>query len=305
MGTVVEISAEGADRDHLVLAVDSAYRAMERLSAMMNHYDPHSVVSAINDAAGVHAVPAPAELREVLAMARSVSERTGGAFDITVGSLKGWRFDPRNPSRPDAAQIERQRPLIDYRDVVVDADKGTVALRRAGQRIDLGGIAKLYILREGMKVLASHGIARALVNGGGDVVARTPDRAWRVGIRDPRRPGELLGALAVTTGYVVSSGDYERFFVEGGKRYHHILDPRTGTPAEGPHHVTLVAERMEDVNGIATAIMVLGVDAGKKLVAATPGLEGLIVDRDYTSWMSPGLTSRLEPVSTRGRGERG
>lgn len=298
MGTVVEISVDGKDRALLEQAVAAAYREMSRLSDMMNHYHPASVVSAINDAAGKADVRAPAELREVLAMAHAVSQRTDGAFDITVGSLRGWRFNPTEPQMPAPAAIARQRPLIDYRDVLVNEGNGTVRLRRAGQRIDLGGIAKLYILRAGMNVLAARGIERALINGGGDVVARAGarDKPWRVGIRDPQQPGVLLGVLEVNSGFVVSSGDYERYFIKDGKRYHHILDPRTGYPAEGPRHVTLVSAHLEDVNGVATAIMVLGADFGRLLIERTRELEGLIVDRDGTRWVSAGLKERLRPA---------
>jgi thiamine biosynthesis lipoprotein len=300
MGTVVDITVEGPDGQRLKQAVEASYREMGRLSDMMNHYDPASVVSTINAAAGRRPVAAPAELRAVLAMARRASERSGGAFDITVGSLRGWRFNPTDPQLPTPAQIAAQRPLVDYRQVVLEEGAGTVYLRRAGARIDLGGIAKLYILHAGMEVLARHGVENAMLNGGGDVEVRgTVDgRPWRIGVRDPRAPGELLGVLELTRGFVVSSGDYERYFERDGRRYHHILDPRTGYPSTGPRGVTLVTEDMELVNGLSAAIMVLGADAGRRLIAETPGLAGVIVERDGRVWVSPGLTDRLRSPAT-------
>lgn len=301
MGTMVSITVEGPDRAALTRATQAAYAEMSRLSDMMNHYRPQSVVSAVNEAAGIRPVTVPPELLEVLEMASAVSRRTDGAFDITVGGLRGWRFRADDPQMPSADAVARQKALIDYRDLVLDPAERTAYLRRPGQRIDLGGIAKLYILRAGMSVLAAQGIGRALINGGGDVVVRggTRSKPWRVGIRDPERPAGLLGVIAVTDGYVVSSGDYERYFIKEGKRYHHIIDPRTGYPSEGPRHVTLVSERMEDVNGIATAIMVLGAPAGRQMIADTPGLDGIIVDRDGTRWMSAGLGTRLAPAPIR------
>lgn len=299
MGTIVEITAEGSGAASLHTAVDAAYREMARLSDMMNHYDPGSVVSAINDAAGNRAVKAPPELMEVLAMARRVSERTGGAFDITVGALRGWRFradDPRLPSREEvAAQLKR----VDFRKVNLDRRAGTAFLVARGMRIDLGGIAKLYIVHAGMQVLARHGVRRAMVNGGGDVevVAPQASRPWRIGVRDPRAPENLLGVLELRRGFVISSGDYERSFVRDGKRYHHILDPRSGFPSEGPRGVTLLARDMEAVNGFSLAIMVLGKATGIDLIRSTAGLDGLIVDRDDSVWMSPGFAARLHPAS--------
>jgi thiamine biosynthesis lipoprotein len=168
-----------------------------------------------------------------------------------------------------------------------------VFLRRAGMRMDLGGVAKLYILEAGVRVLEGSGVARLLLNGGGDVHARSDGQPWRVGIRDPRSPEKLLGAIELRRGIVASSGDYERYFVRDGRRYHHILDPRTGYPSAGPRGVTLVAERLEAVNGMGVALMVLGKDEGARLVEATPGLDALIVDRDGSVWLSKGMRARL------------
>lgn len=295
MGTVVEIAAEGPPEAALRAAVGAAYREMARLVDMMSHYDPKSVVSAINDNAGARPVAAPLELMEVLAMAQRVSERSGGAFDITVGALRGWRFRAGDPRLPSRGEIAAQLAKVDYRKLVLDRRAGTAFLTERGMRIDPGGIAKLYILHAGMRVLRRHGVARAMVNGGGDVEVVAPEasRPWRIGVRDPRARDRLLGALELHRGFVVSSGDYERYFIRNGKRYHHILDPRTGFPAEGPHGVTLVSTELEAVNGLSVAIMVLGKRAGIELLNSTPMLDGAITDRDGSVWMSPGFRVRL------------
>lgn len=295
MGTVLEVSAEGPDREKLKAAVDAAYNEMARLSDMMNHYNPNSVVSAINHAAGHKPVATPPELMTVLRMAQRMSERSNGAFDVTIGTLSGWRFDKPNPAIPTDAQIARQRPLVNYRNLVLDPGAGTAYLRNPGMRIDLGGIAKLFILDAGMRVLTQHGIEHAMVNGGGDVavLGTIQGHPWRVGIRDPRAPEKLLAVLELTRGFVASSGDYERFAVKGGKRLHHIIDPRSGRPSEGPHGVTIVSEDLEQANGLSAAVMVLGADAGRELIRQSAALEGLIVDRDGSVWISPGLNKRL------------
>jgi thiamine biosynthesis lipoprotein len=254
MGTVVEVVAEGPDRAALQAAAQEAFQEMQRLADMMSHYDPRSVVSGINRAAGVRAVPVPAELAEVLRLARRISERTGGAFDITVGGSP-----------------------IDYRKLRLDREGAF--LEEKGMRVDPGGIAKLYILEAGRRRLEARGVARALVNGGGDVVAHSSGEAWRVGVRDPRAPGALLGRLEVRNGAVASSGDYEK---PG-----HVIDPRTGRPARGARGVTL-AGPVEAVNGLGPAIMVLGLEAGKQLVAAG-NVEALIVGAQGEAWTSPGL----------------
>lgn len=292
MGTAVELIAEGPEEPALRNAAEGAFREMQRLSDMMSHYDPRSVVSAINDAAGVHPVAVPPELAQVLAQARRVSERTAGAFDVTIGGLRAWRFRPGEERVPPAAEIAAQLAKVDYRKLEIDAKSAFLA--ETGMRIDLGGIAKLYILEAGRRTLEAHGVRRALVNGGGDVVAHSDGAPWRVGVRDPRAPERLLGSVQLVRGCVAASGDYERFFLGEGKRLHHILDPRTGYPAEGVRGVTLVAPDIEAVNGLGPAIMVLGEAAGRKLMLQAGNVQGLIVDARGELWISPGM--RLTPA---------
>lgn len=289
MGTAVELIAEGPEEPALRAAAEAAYREMQRLSDMMSHYDERSVVSAINAAAGVGPVAVPPELAEVLAQARRVSERTSGAFDITVAALRGWRFRPGEQRIPPPEEIAAQLSRVGFRKVVLNqGENPSVFLSQPGMRIDLGGIAKIYILEAGRRTLEARGVRRALVNGGGDVLGHSDGAPWRVGVRDPRAPEKLLGAVSLRRGVVASSGDYERAFERDGRRYHHILDPRSGYPAQGARGVTLVAQEPEAVNGLGPAIMVLGLQAGKKLVAASSA-EALIVDAKGELWMSPGL----------------
>ncbi len=304
MGTVVSLTLEGKTPVDLGQAADAAYREMGRLSDIMNHYNPGSVVSAINRQAGVRPVRVPLELMDVLQSAQRLSARTNGAFDITVGSLRGWRFDPAQPRIPTRAQIAAMLPTVSYRHLVLDATAGTAYLKRRGTRIDLGGIAKLYILNAGMDTLRRHGVGNAMINGGGDVVVagKIGGRPWRVGIRDARQPDRLYGVIERERGFVVSSGDYERYFIKNGRRYHHILDPRTGYPTTGPHGVTLVGENLEAINGLSAAIMVLGAEAGRTLIEATPGIEGVIFDRDNSVWVSPGLAKRLHDAGDKKNG---
>jgi thiamine biosynthesis lipoprotein len=296
MGTRVDIAAQSEDAALLRPAVDAAFARMATLAAEMSHYDPTSRVNAIGLAAGLQPVPISKELLTVLEMAQSVSRRSGGAFDITVGSVGRWHFDPQQPQMPAPAYISSHLSSVGYRHLVVDTSAGTAYLPRRDMRLDLGGIAKLYILQAGLNILRDHGVNTALVNGGGDVVAMSAAEApaWRVGVRDPRQPERLLGVLPLQRGFVASSGDYERCFVRDGRRYHHVLDPKTGYPAQGPHGVTLVGEELEGVNGIGAAAMVLGRDAPPLIRHS--GVEALIAHRDDSVWMTPGMRARLQPV---------
>jgi thiamine biosynthesis lipoprotein len=296
MGTRVDVAAQGPDPDVLRDAIDAAFTRMSALVAVMSHYEPTSQVSAIGLAAGLQPVEVAPELMEVLRMAQDVARRTDGAFDATVGSLGSWHFDGPNPHGPAEAQIRRRLRNVDWRDLVLDEGRRTAYLTRRGMRLDLGGIAKLHILQAGLEVLKAKGVRSALLNGGGDVIAMSErgDTPWRVGIRDPRAPQRLLATLPVRDGFVASSGDYERFFLQHGRRWHHVLDPRTGRPTEGVRGITLVADTLAGVNGLGAAGMVLGAHEGRELLRATPGTQALIACADDSLWISEPLRARLE-----------
>lgn len=296
MGTRVDLTLQGDDTTALPAAAEAAFAEMTRLADMMSRYRGTSVVSAINLLAGLQPVPVPPELLRVLLMARQAAQASGGDFDATVGSLRDWNFDTNQPSIPSAQQISEQLSLVDQKNgLVLDERDGTAYLVKRGMRLDLGGIAKLPILQAGMRQLQRHGVVNAMINGGGDVLVMglLNGRSWRVGLRDPRQPDQLLGVVALNQGFVAASGDYERFVMHEGKRLHHILDPKTGYPTKGPHGVTLISNQLEKINGLGTAIMVAGADAGRVRVTRTSGLDALIVDADGSLWLSPGMARRL------------
>lgn len=298
MGTVVEIAAQGPEARVLEQAIDASFGRMATLAAQMSHYADSSQVAQIGAAAGRHAVPVSVDLMRVLAMSQRVSARSDGAFDATIGSVGLWDFNPGTPRMPSADHIRTHIGCVDYRQVQLDTDRGTAFLHRAGARLDLGGIAKLYILEAGLQTLQALGIGTAMVNGGGDVVAITDTgaRPWRIGIRDPRQPARLLGAVDLSCGFVASSGDYERFFVRDGHRYHHVLDPRTGYPTEGPHGVTLVGDTLDSVNGLGAAAMVLAPPAAQDLLTREGPDQALVAGHDGRIWLTPALRRRLQSV---------
>lgn len=296
MGTRVDLTLQGPDEAVLRRAGDAAYAEMTRLVNMMSRYRSTSVLNAINLSAGLQAVSVPPELMQVLQMARAAALSSNGGFDATVGALRNWRFDPAQPSIATSEQVAAQIKLVDFRALVLDERAGTAYLTQRGMRLDLGGIAKLPILQAGMQQLQHYGVANAMINGGGDVLVmgQLDGRAWRVGLRDPRQPERLLGSVSLQRGFVAASGDYERFVMHQGKRLHHVLDPKTGYPTRGPHGVALIGEQLDAINGMGTAIMVAGAQAGRERLARTPGVDALIVDADNSLWLSPGMARRLQ-----------
>lgn len=295
MGTRVDITVQAQQIDVSNRAMAAAFDEMARLSDMMSRYHATSVVSALHLAAGLQPVLVPPAMMRTLKMAARMSERSRGAFDVTVGAYAEWSFDPAQARIADAEVLAREIPLVNFRDLVLDEVAGTAYLRRRGMRVDLGGIAKLPILEAGMQVLKRYGIANAMLNGGGDVLVsgQLDGRDWRVGLRDPRAPEQLLGKLSLSEGFVAASGDYERFFMRDGRRYHHILDPKTGQPTTGPHGVVLVGRDSTAINGLGAAIMVAGADIGRSLLAPLAGVYALIVERNQGVWLSPGMALRL------------
>lgn len=300
MGTQLTLVAEGENEAVVRAAMAQAWREMERLTALMTRYAPTSTVSAINRAAGRNAVAVPAEVMAVLHNAQNLAAQTDGAFDITVGALQAWHFDRGQNTLPAAADIEVQRQLVGFRGLTLDTQAGIARLQRSGMAIDLGGVAKLPILEAGMQTLQRHGVRNALLNGGGDVllIGQLRGHPWRVGLRDPRAPEKVLGVLALQGQHIVaSSGDYERFFMAQGERQHHILDPHTGWPTHGPHGVSLLARDAASVNGLGTAMMVLGGQKARALLESQPGVQALVAERDQSLWQTPGMVAALQKTA--------
>lgn len=296
MGTRVDMTLQGGRNADLTQAADAAYSEMTRLANMMSRYQSTSPLNAINLMAGLQPVKVPTELMQVLLMAKRTHQASHGDFDATVGSLRGWNFDANNPAIPDAEKIAHQLRLVGQsKGLVLDEHSGTAFLRVRGMALDLGGIAKLPILNAGMQQLRAHGVDNVMINGGGDVLVNGAmnGRPWRVGVRDPREPVKVIGEVAMTQGFIAASGDYERYFMHQGRRFHHVLDPKTGYPSQGTRGVALVSDKLEDINGLGTAIMVGGKAAAKDALARAPGVHALVANSDNSLWLSAGMRHHL------------
>lgn len=299
MGTEVRVSVWTTDDARADAAAAAVFREFDRLDAMMSVWTEQSDIARLNAAAGEHAVPVSAETRDVLRIAHEISEQTGGTFDITFAALSGlWKFDyqDKDNSVPDPAEIAKRLPLVNYRDVEVDDRAGTAALKRKGMRVNLGGIGKGYAVDRAVDIMRRSGLGDFMIQAGGDmyVAGRRGDRPWRLGIRDPRGPADrIFAALDLTDGTFSTSGDYERFFIKDGRRYHHIIDLRDGRPARLSRSVTLVTGRAVLADALAKGVFILGPDAGMALIERTPGVQGVIVGAKNDVSISSGLKSRL------------
>ena len=299
MGTEVTVTTWTADETGATAAFEAVFAEFDRLDALMSVWREGSDVTRLNAAAGEHPVAVAPEVREVLAVARQVSEWTGGTFDVTFGALAGlWKFDnqDKDNSIPDRRDVLARLPLINYRDVELDEHAGTAYLKRKGMRAHLGGIGKGYAVDRAVAILRARGLTDFMVQAGGDlyVAGRRGDRPWRLGIRDPRGAADKsFAALDLTDGTFSTSGDYERFFIADGRRYHHILDLSIGEPARGCRSVTLVTERAVIADALAKGVFVLGPDKGMALIERLPKVEGVIVSAKNEVLISSGLKNRL------------
>lgn len=298
MGSTLRLTAWTSDPPGVQAAFDEVFAEFSRLETLMSTWIADSDVVRINQAAGARPVAVSTEVREVLAEARQISEWTGGKFDVTFGALSGlWKFDHDQDSvLPDMRAVRRRLPLIDYRAIQIDAAAGTVRVARKGMSVHLGGVGKGYAIDRGVGILRRRGINDFMMQNGGDIyVAGQKDgRPWRLGIQDPRgAAGRIFAELDLSDGTFSTSGDYERFFLKDGRRYHHILDPATGEPARGARSVTIVANRATTADGLSTGVFIMGSDAGMALIERLPDVEGVIVSDRNEVLISSGLRGRV------------
>jgi len=278
MGTVwnIEVVDHGRPQEARV-AISQAYSELERIEAIMSEWRPQSPISRVDAAAGKHAVEVPAELRAMLQRSIRYSEKTEGTFDVTwrgMGNL--WHFDDSFVP-PARAAVEAARRNIDYRAIKI---QGNSIYLPEGKNIGLGGIAKGYGVNRAVDVLVKAGFTDCLVDGGGDVKVSGSNQTnpWQLGIQNPRKPrGEMLGVVRLAGRALVTSGDYERFRIVDGIRYHHIIDPRTGWPANAATSVSVLSDDAEQGVVLAKAIFILGPEKGLALARAE-GVDALLID---------------------------
>lgn len=296
MDTIIEITAYGPNKE---AAAKKAFDEFKRIQLISDHYDPQSQVSEINKMAGIGPVRVDKDLITMIHAAKDISQKTDGAFDISVGPLTElWGIGHKGDFVPTREEIQKVLPLIDYRRIEVDSENSTVYLPQKGMELDLGGMAKDYALNKAVEVLKEQGIKSALVNAGGDiqVIGTKPDgQPWRIGVQNPR-DSEGIAAKVTLSAWDTSqtSGDYQRYFIKDGVRYAHILNPRTGDQPTELASVTLIYTAAGQ-NGIASSgLMVLGLERSLEVLKNYPGVEAIFVTTDGKVVVTPGLKDKAE-----------
>ncbi len=288
MGTVVEITLKKDDPE----AAEAAFKEIERLEKSLSHYKGDSDVSKINQNAGKGPVKVSSEVIDVVEAAVKIAKLSNGAFDPTVGSFRVWDFSKESGRVPSKKEIQEKLPLVDYKAITLDKEKHLVGLKKKGMALDLGGVAKGYIVGKAMEALKTRGPSFAIIRAGGDMMVYDKNDSvepFTIGIQHPRIKDRLIAKLKIRNGAISTSGDYERFFIKNGVRYHHIIDPKTGFPADKTQSVTIVSQDPTLADALSTAIFVMGPEKGMELVKKLDGVEAVIIDAKAHVSISKGL----------------
>jgi thiamine biosynthesis lipoprotein len=291
LGTVCTIRlVEGGSKATL----DEAFSRLRTIEDHMSANRDDTEISQINAMAGKRSVKVSEDTFYVISKALDYARLTGGAFDPSVGPLvKLWNIGNGGEKVPPIKEIMAAKALVDWRQVVLDTATHTVFLKRQGMRLDLGAIAKGYAADEIERILLNHKVRAAVIDLGGNIFvfgSKKDKTPWRVGIQNPESErGEYLGVVTGGQMTVVTSGVYERYFMENGKRYHHILSTQTGFPVDnGLTSVSVVSNSSIDADALSTSLFVLGIEKGLEVLKQFPDTYAIFIDKDHKVYLSPG-----------------
>jgi thiamine biosynthesis lipoprotein len=292
MGTIVQLKVYGGNAEK---ATEKALKKISDIESKMSVNIETSEITKLNAKAGISGEKLSVDTYSVIEKAVQYSKLTEGALDATIEPIvKLWGIGTDKERVPSKNEINEKLKLVDYNDIILEKENSIVKLRRVNQAVDLGAIAKGYTADEVKKVLIDNGIDSALINLGGNVyaVGNKPDgNTWNIGVQNPLNTrGQYLGTVSVTDKSVVTSGNYERYFIKDGKRYHHIFDPKTGYPSEkGIISATIVSEKSIDGDALSTSTYVLGLEKALKLIESIKGVDAIFITSDKKVYVTSGL----------------
>jgi len=296
MGTSVQVQAIGLDDVARQQAIEEAFAAIAEVDRLMSNYRQDSELTRINTSAASGPVEISDPMLRVLQAAQRISAGSNGAFDVTVGPLvKLWGFFDKRPHVPSDAELAAVRPLVDYRNILIDGDRHAVRFARAGVEIDLGGIAKGFAVELAADVLRRRGLDGLVDAGGNQYLVGTPPgkTRWTIGINDPDARENLLGALEVPEGSVSTSANNSNFLAVDGHRYGHLLDPHSLRPSSASESATIVSRDGTLADALSKAAFVLGPRDGIALIDSMPDVAGLIAYRQSDGHVAVAVSRRL------------
>ena len=297
MGTLFDITVSHPDVEEARKATDKAFDEIQRIEWLTSNFSSKSEITKINQNAGKLAYPVSKELYILLQKSIQYSQLANGTFDITIGAIQDlWKFENEIGTVPATETIIRLLPLVDFRNILLE-ENHHARLKIEGMKLDLGAVAKGYAVDRGIDVLKKYNIDNAILNGGGDLKSigeKSPGVLWKIGVRHPRKPSDVIASLDGKNNAIATSGDYQKYFVKDGIRYHHILNPVTGMQAQGLQSVTIIAKEAMFADAMATAVFVMGAEQGMKFIKSQSQLEGVIITADGKKIVSSGLKGEIE-----------
>lgn len=284
MGSAFDVSIVAENEAMAESFIQQVFDEVIRIDLLISDWKPNSQISEVNRNAGIKPVKVDKEVFELTKRALYFSEITNGAFDITVASMdKIWSFDGLMDELPTTEAIQKSLENVGYKNVILNEAESTIFLSKKGMKIGFGATGKGYAADKGRELMLKLGIKGGIVNASGDLASwgRQVDRkSWLIGLRDPFKNGAILRTFPVRNAAMCTSGDYQKFALIDGVRYSHIMNPKTGIPASGLTSVTVLGPEAETANGFSTSIMVLGVEAGLKLLESYSDYACLIITEE-------------------------
>ena len=295
LGSPFEITVVAKDTLQGTLFTDMAVAEVKRIENLISDWIPTTQISLVNQNAGIQPIKVDLEVFELLERALKISKLTNGAFDISYASMdKIWKFDGSMTAMPSEEAIKKSVEKIGYQNIILDPKSQTVFLKFKGMKLGLGGIGQGYIADKIKSLLIAKGCQSGLVNVSGDINTwgkQLDGKPWTVAIVNPMNKNKVFAVFPLEDSAVETSGSYEKYVVFNGIRYSHIIDPRTGYPAQGVVSVSVFAKQTEIADALATGIFVLGVDVGLDLVNQLKGIECIIVDDKGKIHTSKGINT--------------
>lgn len=284
MGSRFEITVVAEDSITANNHIDAAVLEITRIENLISSWDKNSQTSEINRNAGIQPIKIDAELFNLIERALGISKLTDGAFDISYASMdRIWKFDGSMKAMPSNEEIQNAVAKVGFENILLNKDSSTVFLKTKGMKIGFGAIGKGYAADKAKALLIEKGVTSGIINASGDMNTwgKQPDGSeWKVAITNPLNKNKAFALLPISNGAVVTSGNYEKYVTFEGKRYSHIIDPRTGLPSSGIISVTVFAPKAELADALATSVFVMGKEVGLDRINQLPKIECIIIDEE-------------------------
>jgi len=293
MGTRFEITVVAPNEEIGYINIDVAVSEIERIENLISSWNKDSETTLINKNAGIKPVKVSRELIDLIERSIKISEITDGAFDITYASMDEiWRFDGTMDKVPSEDSVKRSVSKVGYKKIQLDQENQTVFLPQKGMCIGFGAIGKGYAADRAKELLVSKDVKGGIINASGDLTTwgtKVTGEKWLVGIANPLSKDKVFSWLPVIESSVATSGNYEKYIVLDGKKYSHIIDPRTGYPTRGINSVSIFAKQAELCDALATAVFTMGRDVGLHMINQIDGVEAVVIDIENKVHKSTGI----------------